>query len=169
MSGRTPAVRSAWTGRRSAALALVFAGGTLGTAAREALTFAFPSADGIPRAIWAINVGGSLILGCLLGALASGSAGLHRGLRLAVGTGFCGGFTTYSTLGVAGADLVGRGLAGTGVIYVLSTLLAGAVAAWAGLALGAVVVTRGAASRQEAWIDPDVDDVPDGNAVEATS
>lgn len=158
--------RPRWIERRTVTLGLIFAGGTVGTATREALTLAFPS-DDIPYSIWAINVGGSLILGCLLGAL--GGAGRHRGLRLAVGTGFCGGFTTYSALGVAGADLIGRGLAGAGVVYVLGTLLAGALAAWAGLALGAAAVTRNAA---EEWVDPDVDDVPGdsaGAAAEVTS
>lgn len=168
MSGHDPAARWTWAERRSAALALVFTGGTLGTAAREALALAFPSADGVPRALWAINVGGSLVLGCLLGMQTSGSTGLHRGLRLAVGTGFCGGFTTYSALSVAGADLIGRDVGG-GLVYVLTTLLAGAVAAWAGLLLGAAVVRRRAVAGQADWVDPDVDDVPgDGAAAEAT-
>lgn len=154
-----------WIERRGVALGLVFAGGTLGTGAREALALAFPS-DGIPYAIWAINVGGSLVLGCLLGVLATGSTSLHRGARLAVGTGFCGGFTTYSALSVAGADLIGRDVGG-GLVYVLTTLLAGAVAAWAGLLLGAAAVRRRAVAGQADWVDPDVDDVPgDGAAAE---
>lgn len=160
---------SPWIERRTVALGLVFAGGGLGTAAREGLALAFPP-DDIPYAIWAINVGGSLILGFLLGILATGSSGLHRGLRLAVGTGFCGGFTTYSSLAVAGADLMGDGLAGSSLLYALGTLLLGGLAAWAGLALGAALVIRNAAARkavtsQEAWVDPDVDEVPGGSAV----
>lgn len=168
----TPRPRS--IDRRSVACALVFVGGTLGTAAREALALSFPSSDGTPYAIWAINIGGCLILGGLLGVLAGGTSGRHRGLRLAVGTGFCGGFTTYSALSLAGADLIGRGLAGSGIVYALSTLLVGAIAAWAGLALGTAAVTRDAptrhlVTRRKDWVDPDVEDVPCGDAAgEAT-
>jgi CrcB protein len=124
------------------ALALVFAGGTAGTAAREALSLAFPSAAGIPYATWAINVAGSLALGLLLGVLVSRGPGHHQRVRLAVGTGFCGGFTTNSTLAVQAADLAGHGLWGAGVAYALGTLLIGAVAAWVGLAAGSAAVRR---------------------------
>lgn len=128
--------------RRDVALALVFAGGAAGTAAREALSLAFPTSGGIPYATWAINVVGSLSLGLLLGVLMSGGPAHHRRLRLAAGTGFCGGFTTYSTLAVQTADLAGRGLWGASAAYTLGTLLIGAVAAWVGIAAGSAAVRR---------------------------
>ncbi len=128
--------------RRGVALALVFAGGAAGTAAREALSLAFPTSAGIPYATWAINVVGSLALGLLLGFVVSGGPGHHRWLRLVVGTGFCGGFTTYSTLAVQAADLAGRELWGASATYALGTLLIGAVAAWVGIAAGSAAVRR---------------------------
>lgn len=137
-----PAVATApraWAERRGAALALVFVGGAAGTAVREALTLAVPQPGDIPFATWGINVAGSLILGVLLGVLMSRGSGFHRGLRLLFGTGFCGGFTTYSTLAEQSADLAGHGLWGAGVVYSLGTLLIGAIAAWAGIAAGAAV------------------------------
>ncbi len=135
-------VLRAWTERRGAALALVFAGGAAGTAAREALTLALPQTGDIPFATWGVNVAGSLILGFLLGVLVSGGSGFHRGLRLAIGTGFCGGFTTYSTLAEQSADLAGHGMWGSGALYALGTLLIGAMAAWAGIAAGAATARR---------------------------
>jgi len=131
-----------WAQQRSGALTLVFIGGVAGTAAREALTLALPMAGDIPFATWAINVAGSLILGFLLGVLVSGGSGLHRGLRLAVGTGFCGGFTTYSTLAVQSSDLARGGQWGGGIGYAFGTLLVGALAAWAGIAVGAATARR---------------------------
>lgn len=131
--------------RPGVALALVFAGGTIGTAAREALTMAFPSAGDVPYATWAINVGGSLVLGLLLGILASGRPGPHglrRRWQLAVGTGFCGGFTTYSTLAVQSVDVAVGGLWGAGIVYALDTVMIGAVAAWAGIAAGTATIRR---------------------------
>lgn len=78
------------------ALYVALAGG-LGAVARFVL-------DGVSRARWApsfpwptvlINVTGSLLLGVMLGLT------LFRGapteLELVVGTGFCGGYTTFST------------------------------------------------------------------------
>jgi CrcB protein len=142
----TVAARHGWSPRRGAALALVFAGGVAGTAAREALSLAFPSPGDIPYTTGAINVGGCLVLGFLLGVLVGGDPGHHRALRLVVGTGFCGGFTTYSTLAEQGADLAGQGLWGASTLYALGTLLIGAVAAWAGIAAGAAKARRREAS-----------------------
>jgi CrcB protein len=129
------------------AFLLVFAGGAVGTAARAALTLALPATRDMPYATWAINVAGSLLLGLLLGALANGGPGSNRTLRLALGTGLCGGFTTYSALALDGAHLVGDGLWGAGTLYALGTVLAGAIAAWVGIAAGAAASRRHAPAR----------------------
>lgn len=126
---------------RVGALACVFAGGAVGTAARETIGLAWPTI-GVPYATGAINVLGALVLGLLTGMLTGRVRHRHRGLRLLLGTGFCGGFTTYSTLAEQSADLAGHGLWGSGVLYALGTLLIGAVAAWAGIAAGAAAARR---------------------------
>lgn len=120
-------------------LALVFAGGTVGTAAREALSLAFPPINGIPYAIFGINVLGAFLLGVLLDALARRGPdhGRRRTLRLLLGTGVMGGFTTYSALATDTAALIGGG-AVAGIGYGILTVVIGAAATWAGIATAAV-------------------------------
>lgn len=125
-------------------LALVAAGGTIGTAAREALSLAIPPVSGIPVAILSINVAGAFALGFLLEALArrGPDAGTRRTLRLFLGTGMLGGFTTYSALTTDTAVLLMNGDTGTGVLYALATVLIGAAASIAGIAAGAELHRR---------------------------
>jgi len=82
-----------------------------------------------PWATLVINVSGSLLLGVVTGLV------LYRGgpsdLRLIVGTGFCGGFTTFSTASfetvrLAQRDSVALAL-GYGAATVVLTLGAGAL------------------------------------------
>ncbi len=78
---------------------LVVIGGALGTAARHAVAEALPTAPGSwPIATLSVNLTGAFVLGVLLEALArrGPDIGRRRELRLFAGTGFCGGFTTYS-------------------------------------------------------------------------
>ena len=50
-----------------------------------------------PLGTFLINVGGSFLLGFLGGLLATRALPHGDSLRLALGVGFCGGFTTFST------------------------------------------------------------------------
>lgn len=118
-------------------LALVAAGGALGTLARHGTSRLVPAAGHWPLATLAVNVAGSFLLGLLLEAL------LRRGpedsrrtaLRLGLGTGFCGGFTTFSSLAVEVDGLLRDSAAGTAAAYALGTVAAGLLAALAGAAL----------------------------------
>jgi CrcB protein len=82
-------------------------------------------------AIGAINVAGSFLLGL---ALAGGW--WSEEARLAVGTGFLGGFTTYSTFTVQAVTEADGGRAATAALYVAASVALGLLAAWAGLQLG---------------------------------
>lgn len=134
--------------RHPGSLALVAAGGTAGVAAREALTLAAPALgmpDGgsLPWAVIAANIGGAFILGWLSGALASNTSMHHttrrgRALRLLLGIGFCGGFTTYSTFAVGVVLLAGPAGPAAAAALAGGTVLAGALASWLGLAVGTV-------------------------------
>lgn len=133
---------------RPSSLAVVAAGGTVGTAAREAITLALPAVGGLPVAIFLINLCGAFLLGVLLEALArrGPDEGRRRTLRLLLGTGALGGFTTYSAFAADTAALVGSGDPGTAVLYVALTLVVGAVASAAGIAVAGRLRRRAEAS-----------------------
>ena len=81
-------------------LASVFIGGCGGAYARYAVDSALPTtASGWPIATLFVNLLGAFTLGLLLEALTriGKDKGLTRTVRLMVGTGFIGAFTTYST------------------------------------------------------------------------
>lgn len=117
-------------------LGLALLGGTAGTAAREALGLLVPPGYGIPFAIFAVNVIGAFLLGLLLDALArrGPDEGRRRRMRIMIGTGFMGGFTTYSALATDTAVLIGDGAASIGGVYAIATVLLGGLATWAGIA-----------------------------------
>jgi CrcB protein len=124
---------------RPAYLAVVFVGGAAGTAAREGLGLVIPSTDGVPWAILAANLSGALLLGVLLEALVrrGDDFGLRRTLRLLLGTGFMGGFTTYSALATDTAALFGAGHGWLAAAYGLGTVVVGALATTAGILVAA--------------------------------
>lgn len=78
-------------------LALVFVGGGIGSILRYLMSnFLNNSQTGIPYGTFAANILGSLLIGIILGfALKSETFSTNTVLFLA--TGFCGGFTTFST------------------------------------------------------------------------
>lgn len=73
-----------------------------------------------------VNVIGSLVLGCLAGAAVGGSW-----MALA-GVGFCGAFTTFSTLALELQDAFTDGRARHAVVNVVLHLVLGVGAAWLG-------------------------------------
>lgn len=114
-----------------------------------------PDAGHLPWAILVANLAGAFLLGLLYEALARGRTGhiAGPGLRLLLGTGFCGGFTTYSTLAVGTLALAGAGAGplapglGWAAGYAVGTVLAGALATWCGIFAGSRrPATMGAAS-----------------------
>lgn len=105
---------------------LVALGGMLGTAARLGVGMLIPDA---PTGVLAVNVLGALLLGILTARL-PGTA-----LRLFLGTGALGGFTTYSALAVDAVQLwVASPL--TAGLYVALSVILGLGAAVLGLHLG---------------------------------
>ena len=108
-----------------------------GTAGRYLLTEALPSWHGVPVATLGANLAGAFVLGTLVAALArrGPDEGLRRATRLLLGTGFLGGFTTYSSLAVETDALLRGGQAALGLTYALGTVVLGALAAAAGILL----------------------------------
>lgn len=120
-------------------VALVLIGGAVGAGAREGLSLGVPDLDGVPVVITVVNVVGAFILGYLYEALTRVAPGPARTsqLKLLLGTGFCGGFTTYSSLATDTAVLIDHTRWGMAVVYALGTVLIGAAATIAGIAAGA--------------------------------
>jgi CrcB protein len=76
---------------------LVFLGGGIGSVLRYILgKFLNSPETGIPYGTFAANILGSLLIGIILG-LAAKNDTLDSNQTLILATGFCGGFTTFST------------------------------------------------------------------------
>jgi CrcB protein len=101
-----------------------------GVLARYALSTPFHGTT-LPWVTVAINVAGSFLLGVLVTA-----HGLSGELRTALGVGFLGGFTTFSTFSVQAVLDVEAGEPGRALAYVGVSVVAGIAAAAAGYALG---------------------------------
>lgn len=105
----------------------VAAGGTIGTAARLGLGLVMPNAL---AAVFIANIIGALLIGILTARLP-----VATGLRIFLGTGILGGFTTYSSFMTGTVTLWHTApLLATG--YAIATLLLGLAAAFTGLRIG---------------------------------
>ncbi|MGF0118481.1 fluoride efflux transporter FluC [Promicromonospora sp. Marseille-Q5078] len=138
MTAGHPPARVRPAHRRPGLVALVAAGGAVGTAGRYGLAQAWPAVDGWPVATFAANVLGAFVLGWLLEALAARGpeTSAVRRVRLAVGTGVLGGFTTFSSLALETERLLTGGAVGQAVAYAGGTLVLGWLACLAGVLLG---------------------------------
>lgn len=126
-----------------ALIGLVMVGGTAGAACRYGLTVALgPTAW--PWATWVVNLSGAFLLALLTGWLAARGpdVGRRRAVRLLVGTGFMGAYTTYSALAVDTERLLADGRWPAALAYALSTLLVGLAATFAGLRTAALLSDR---------------------------
>ena len=129
--------------------ALVALGGALGAGSREALSLLIPPVNGVPVVIALVNIAGAFLLGFLYEAVTRPgfSTGRASRLKLLLGTGFCGGFTTYSSLATDTATLALHGRAGVALLYVAVTVLVGAAATWAGIVVGSRATKAGLVER----------------------
>ena len=92
-----------------------------------------------PVGTFVINVLGSLLLGILTGAATHHAGWLSPTAKAALGTGFCGGFTTFSTASVETTRLwltTGRA---EGSRYAVATVVISLAAAFLGLAIGSAL------------------------------
>jgi CrcB protein len=118
--------------RRLAAIAL---GGALGTLARYGTDRAIVvSSTGFPWATFAVNVTGSFLLGLIV-TLVVERWPPTRFVRPFAAIGFCGGFTTFSTLAVETTQRAQHGHVALAAGYLLASLAAGLLAALVGMAL----------------------------------
>jgi fluoride exporter len=118
-----------------AGVGLVFVGGVLGTGARYGVGQTVGPWGPWPAATFSVNVVGAFLLGVLIEALSrrGPDAGVRQRLRLLVGIGFLGAFTTYSTLAVDTDLLLREGYASVAVAYAVGTVVVGFLATWFGI------------------------------------
>ena len=129
--------------RTWSAIWMVFVGGAGGTLARESLDLATPSGN-LPHTTFIINVVGSFALAAIYALVHDRveARPTQRRLRLLLGTGFMGGFTTYSSFSVAVATEAVTGSAGEAVLLATASIVVTIVAALTGRCLVETFVTR---------------------------
>lgn len=120
-------------------LLMVMVGAAVGAPSRWLLDQAIQSKhdSGFPWGTWTINVVGSLLLGIILGLAHQGAASTT--LVALAGTGFCGGFTTFSTFGYESIRLLEDGSRRQAALNVVASLGIGLLAATAGWYLAQVI------------------------------
>lgn len=113
-------------------LLLVALGGALGSALRylTAILLARHYTGSIPLATLVVNVLGCFFIGLLIGLCSDTGY-----LRLLFITGFCGGFTTFSTFTAESYTMLREGAYGLAILYIVGSVLIGLLALWAGVCL----------------------------------
>ncbi len=83
-----------------------------------------------------VNILGCLLLGFIMGFFSTRNELVPKELILFLGTGLCGGFTTFSTFGMEGIALIEKGELGLFALYMALSLGLGLMLGFAGLLLG---------------------------------
>ena len=125
-------------------IAAVAIGGGLGSVARY-LVGAFIQdrvATALPVGTLAINVVGSVLLGFFV-QIGLASAAFGPEIRFFLTTGFCGGFTTFSTFSYETLKLVEDGEYGTASLYVASSVVLSLVGCAIGMAAARRLISGG--------------------------
>ncbi len=109
-------------------LAAIFAGGALGALARAGISQLFPSGPTQwPWAVFAINISGAFILGYFVThQQARPAVSPYRGPL--IGVGFCGAYTTFSTLQLELLNMVRNHDYGLAAGYALASVALGYLA-----------------------------------------
>jgi fluoride exporter len=114
---------------------LVMAGGGIGAVLRFQLGHMLTSApQGWPWATFLVNVLGGFVMGVLAAWLIHvGQAG--ETMRLLIGVGLLGGFTTFSAFSLDMMRMIEGGAVGLALVYALASVVLALLALFAGLAL----------------------------------
>ncbi len=114
---------------------LVFVGGGVGSVARYLLSKILNSpSEGIPLGTFIANVLGSLLIGLVLGFAVENEA-LTENHTLLLATGFCGGFTTFSTFAYENHVLLKTGDFMSFALYTIASFVVGFLAVFLGMYL----------------------------------
>jgi CrcB protein len=117
------------------ALLWVALGGAAGSVARALVGLAIGGR--FPWATLTVNVVGSLFIGWLMARYGAGQPGASPRMLGILATGFCGGFTTFSTFSWQTLDQMQKGQWGAATANILLSVTLCLLAVWAGHRLGA--------------------------------
>lgn len=116
-------------------LAAVFAGGALGTLARAGFEeLAAPDPGRWPWPTFTVNIVGAFLLGVFVTRLLE-RLPVSSYRRPLLGTGLCGGLTTFSTMQVETLKMIEHGHYGLAAGYTAGSIGAGLVAVYVGTVL----------------------------------
>lgn len=114
-------------------LVLVFIGGGLGSVLRFIIGKWLNNAEnGIPYGTFMANIIGSLLIGLILGYAAKNNS-LSESQTLLLATGFCGGFTTFSTFAYENHVFLKSGDFTSFAFYTIASFVIGFLAVFAGI------------------------------------
>ncbi len=104
---------------------LVGLGGGVGSMARLAVAMLVGrvTTASFPVATFSINLVGSLVIGLLFGAASRTSNALRPETMMLLATGFCGGFTTFSTFALDNIQMLQKGQTLMPFIYSWSSVV----------------------------------------------
>jgi len=123
--------------------AAIFAGGALGALARAALgTLAVPDPARWPWPTFVVNIVGAFLVGYFTTRLLE-RLPLSSYRRPLLGTGFCGGLTTFSTVQVETLKIIEHGHWGLAAGYTIVNIVVGLLAVYLATALVRRVRVRG--------------------------
>ncbi|MBC8756628.1 fluoride efflux transporter CrcB [Kordia sp. YSTF-M3] len=112
---------------------LVFLGGGFGSSLRFLLgKYLNSETTGIPYGTFAANILGSLLIGIILGLAAKNEA-ISQQHTLLLATGFCGGFTTFSTFAYENHVFLKSGDFMTFALYTIASFVIGFAAVFLGM------------------------------------
>ena len=109
-------------------------GGALGASARYALSL-LPVRGDFPVWTFLTNLLGAVAIGFLAGILAGEDPDVSKRHAWFWKTGFCGGFTTFSSFALETGDLIKGGNTLTALLYVILSVAAGVAAVFGGQAV----------------------------------
>ncbi|MCK5400791.1 MAG: fluoride efflux transporter CrcB [Flavobacteriaceae bacterium] len=115
-------------------LLLVFIGGGFGSALRYVIGKYLNNTEGFPWGTFTANILGSLLIGIILGLAAKNNT-LSQNQTLLLATGFCGGFTTFSTFAYENHVFLKAGDFTSFAVYTIASFVVGFLAVFLGLYL----------------------------------